>query len=143
MKDWLLLIDAIHSAYNHPEYAPQEGVTHCNQFVNEVCSTLGFKELDGKLANDIVLILSNSLSWSSLGMDQCQELANAGSLVVAGMQEDAHGHVNIICPGKLKASGRWGPVPSCANVGKENFIGKGINWAFSSMPKFWVLRSTL
>lgn len=143
VKDALTLLDAIHAAYSHPEYAPKEGVTHCNQFVNEVCTTMGFKELDGKMANDIVAILSKHPQWSEITIDRCQELANGGSLIVAGLQEDAHGHVNVICPGKEKSSGRWGQVPSVANIGKENFIGKGVNWAFSSTPRFWVWRQTL
>jgi hypothetical protein len=143
MKDWLKLLDSIHLAYNHPEYTPKDGVTHCNQFVNEVCESLGYKSLDGKLANDICDILANDPTWSEITMDKCQDLANGGSLIIAGIKESGHGHVNVICPGKKKTSGRWGEVPTCANVGKENFIGKGINWAFSDMPKFWVWRQTL
>lgn len=143
MKDWLSLLDAIHTAYSHPEYAPSEGVTHCNQFVNEVCTILGFREFDGKVANEIVDLLNQHPKWSVIEMERCQELANGGSLVIAGIKEEVHGHVNIISPGKVKSSGRWGDVPSCANIGKDNFIGKGINWAFSVKPTFWVWRQTL
>lgn len=143
MKDALTLLDAIHAAYSHPEYAPAEGVTHCNQFVNEVCSTVGFKDLNGKMANEIIDCVSTHSQWSEIEMERCQELANGGSLIVAGIKESVHGHVNIICPGKEKSSGRWGAVPSVANVGKENFIGRGVNWSFSVKPKFWVWRLTL
>lgn len=143
MKDSLKLLDAIHLAYSRPEYAPSPGVTHCNQFVNEVCQYLGFRDLDGKLANEIVDMLELHPQWSRIELERCQDLANGGSLVIAGLKEQGHGHVNIICPGKLKMSGHWADVPSCANVGKENFIGKGINWAFSQMPLFYVWRQTL
>lgn len=137
------MLDAIHLALNHPEYAPKEGVTHCNQYVDEVCQTYGFKELTGKLANGICDSLAYHPQWSEVSMDKCQDLANEGTLIVAGIKAEPHGHVNVICPGRAKTSGRWGSVPSCANVGKDIFIGKGINWAFSDMPKFWAWRSSL
>jgi hypothetical protein len=144
MKDGLKLLDAIHAAYSHPEYLPKDGVTHCNQFVTEVCETLGFKDFTGLMANDICLAIAKHPQWSEeKSLERCQDLANGGTLVIATYQEDPHGHVNIICPGKIKTSGRWGLVPSCANVGKVNFIGKGINWAFSSMPRLWIWRQTL
>lgn len=144
MKDALALLDAIHAAYNHPEYAPRDGVTHCNQFVSEICSTLGFKDLDGKLANEICDAISKHPQWSEEpSAERCQDLANGGTLIIAGIKANPHGHITVICPGKIKTSGRWGDVPSCANVGKDLFIGKGINWAFSEWPKFWIWRKTL
>lgn len=143
MKDPFLLLDAIHLAFNRPEYAPKDGSTHCNQYVNEVCQTLGFTEFDGKLANEMVDIIDAHPQWSKVEMNKCQELANHGTLVLAGLKAEQHGHINIICPGKEKTSGRWGPVPSCVNVGKENFIGRGVNWAFGDYPKFWAWRQSL
>jgi len=142
MKDRLGLLDAIHLAFNHPEYAPAVGVTHCNQYVNEVCTTYGFKDLDGKVANEICDLLATHPQWVEISLERCQELANEGTLIIAGIKEEGHGHVNIICPGKPKTSGRWGVVPSCANVGKENFIGKGLNWAFNDLPKCWAWKQT-
>lgn len=144
MKDMIGLLDAIHLAYSHPEYAPNpDGTTHCNQFVSEVCHNYGFSGLEGLLANDIVKTLSSHVDWSEVSLEKAQDLANAGTLIVAGIQADPHGHVNIICPGKTKLSGRWGSVPSVANVGKDNFIGKGINWAFSDPPKMWAWKPSL
>ena len=142
MKDSLSLLDAIHLAFNHPEYQPKDGVTHCNQYVNEVCESYGFKEFNGKLANDICDILEFHPDWSVIDMDRCQDLANGGGLIIAGIKEAKHGHVCVICPGHIKTSGRWGQVPSCASVGIENTIGKGINWIFGTLPKFWVYRKT-
>lgn len=143
MKDRLTLLDAIHLPLNRPEYVPRDGVTHCNSYVNEVCELMGYKLLGGRLANEIVDALIGDGSWSVVAMEKCQDLANEGTLVVAGIRGSPHGHVNIICPGKEKTSGRWGQVPSCANVGSEIFIGKGINWAYSSMPQFFAWRPTL
>jgi len=145
MKDVFALLDGIHLAFNRPEYNPEHGTTHCNQFVDEVCRTLGFKELNGKLANDIVDFLSTHPQWQEIKCEESQSIANAGGLIVAGLKDEKldHGHVCIICPGKEKPSGRWGLVPSCASVGIENTIGKGINWSFMRIPQFWVYRPTL
>lgn len=144
MRDSLKLLDSIFSAYNHPEYVPSEGVTHCNQFTSEVCASMGYKAFEGLTANQICEAIAKDPQWSEeSNLERCQDLANGGTLILATFLEEPHGHVNIICPGKIKTSGRWGSVPSCVNVGKTNFIGKGINWAFSSMPKLWLWRPTL
>lgn len=143
MKDSLSLLDAIHAPLCRLEYQPKEGVTHCSGYVAEVAGIMGFKDLDMLLANEIVTRISQNPQWSEIPMEKAQDLANGGSLIVAGVIEEPHGHVVIVCPGKIKNSGRWGNVPTVANVGKEVWIGKGVNWAFSSMPKFWVWRKTL
>lgn len=144
MHDWLKLLDAIHAAYSHPEYAPKEGTTHCNQFVHEVCSLMGFTGFEGMLANQICEEIAKNVQWvEETNYERCQDLANGGTLIVVALKGDPHGHVNVICPGKIKTSGRWGNVPSVANVGKENFIGRGLNWAFSSTPRLFIYRPTL
>lgn len=143
MRDLFTLLDAIHLPLNRPEYRPENGVTHCNGYVNEVCSYIGFKAFEGLLANEMINLMETSDQWTETAMEKCQFLANQGTLVIAAFKEDPHGHVAVVCPGKEKISGRWGVVPSIANVGKEVFIGKGLSWAFSSMPKFYALRSSL
>jgi hypothetical protein len=143
MKDTLLLLDAIHIAFSRPEYHPEDGKTHCNQFVDEVCEAYGFKELRGKLANQICDYLARHPEWGEVVMERTQQLANQGSLVVGGVKADPHGHVVIVCPGREKESGRWGKVPGCASVGAINSIGLGVNWSFSQMPKFYVWRRTI
>lgn len=143
-KDVFVLLDALHAPICRPEYRPTpDGTTHCNQFVAEVCDTIGAKGFDGMLANQVIDYIAESESWSEVPIEKCQGLANTGTLIIAALKTDPHGHVNIICPGREKTSGRWGNVPSCANVGKDIFIGKGINWAFSDMPKFYAWRSSL
>lgn len=143
LRDVFALLDAINLPLCRPEYQPRDGVTYCNKYVAEVCESMGFKSMNGLLANEIVDLISASPNWSEVPPEKCQDLANGGTLIVAGLKGDQHGHVNIVCPGRPKTSGRWGSVPTCANVGKDVFIGKGINWAFSDMPKFWAYRPTL
>lgn len=143
MRDRLQLLDSIHLAFSRPEYQPGNGLTHCNAFVSEVALGCGFKGLEGLLANDIIDLISNHDQWTECSLEKAQDLANEGTLIVACLKADPHGHVNIICPGKPKTSGRWGQVPSVANVGKDNFIGRGISWAFSDMPKLYLWRPSL
>lgn len=144
MKDPYLLLDLIHTSYSRPEFMPNpDGTTHCNQFVAEVAAGLGFKGLEGLIANEIVDLIASHDQWSETPLNKAQELANGGTLIIAGIKEAGHGHVNIVVPGREKTSGRWGQVPSVANVGKENFIGRGMNWGFSNMPKLWAYRPTL
>jgi hypothetical protein len=147
-KDVMFLLDSIHIPYCRPEYAPVtpligEPITHCNAFVAEVCETYAHVQMNGLLANDIIDLISTSPLWSEVPRERCQELANGGTLIVAGLKADPHGHVNVICPGIAKTSGRWGAVPSCANIGAQVFIGKGVNWAFADMPKFYAWRASL
>lgn len=143
MKDLYSLLDAIHDAYSRPEYAPQpDGTTHCNQFTTEVVTACGFKGLEGLLANQIIDLLAKHEQWSEVPMEKVQDLANQGSLVVAGTHGEPHGHVCIACPGKQRSSGRWTLVPVVASVGKQNMI-RGANWVFSDLPKFWVFRPSL
>lgn len=143
MKDLFKLLDAIHLPLCRPEYQPGSGATHCNSYVDEVCQAMGWKGFAFLMANEIVDLMASSDQWSETPLDKCQFLANQGTLVIAGLKGNPHGHVNVICPGKDKTSGRWGIVPSVANVGKDVFIGKGINWAFSDLPKFWAWRPSL
>ena len=143
VRDLLTLLDAIHFPLCRPEYQPYDGKTFCNAFVAEVCEIYGYKGLNGLLANEIIDLVSQSPNWSEVPLDKCQDLANAGSLIILGLKGDVHGHVDIVCPGRPKSSGRFGTVATVANVGKENWIGKGWNWAFSDAPKAWAWRSTL
>lgn len=143
MKDLYGLLDAIHDAYSRPEYTPQpDGTTFCNKFTSEVVNNLGFKGTEGLLANQIVDLLSKHDQWSEIPMEKAQDLANQGSLIVAGTHGEPHGHVCVVCPGKQRSSARWTTTPVVASVGKQNMI-RGASWAFSDLPKFWVFRPSL
>lgn len=142
MKDIYGLLDAIHEAFSRPEYRPNNGITYCNIFTNEVVSKMGFKGLEGLMANQILTLISTHDQWSDVPLEKVQDLANAGTLVVLGTHGEPHGHVSIACPGRSKTSGRWGQVPTVASVGKENMI-RGMNWVFSDLPKCYAYRPTL
>jgi len=152
VKDFLRLLDAIHLPLCRPEYQPRQAkdidgkivtLSHCNSYVNEVCEIFGYKEFGGLLANQMIDLMAFSPAWSLTGIDKAQFMANQGSLVIAGLKAEPHGHVAVCVPGKEKTSGRWGMVPGIANVGKDVFVGKALSWGFSEMPQFWTLRNSL
>ena len=159
MKDPIALIDAILNAYDNQAFIPlEDGTTFCNLAVDAVCQGLGYKDLAGKTADQIVSFLATSSDWSLVQMERAQEMANEGSLLIAGLDsvalEQSHGHVCIIRPGMAIYSGKWGLVPRVLNIGAENFIARarkgpltnqpaGLNESFVPLPKIWVLRSTL
>lgn len=143
MKDRNYLLDCIHIAFSRPEYQPGGGLTHCNSFVSEVVTNYGFKGLDTLLANEIIDLLTKHPDWEETTFEKAQEDCNEGTLIIAGLKADLHGHVCLVCPGKEKTSGRWGAVPSVANVGETNFIGNGINWSFSNKPTLWAWKPSL
>ena len=159
MKNTIDLIDAILDAYDRQDFQPgPNGLTHCNEAVQAVCETLGYDKLAGLNADEICAFIAVSGDWSEVAFDNAQNMANQGSLLVAGLDSKAlgqdHGHVVVIRPGKPCYSGKWGACPRVLNVGAENFIARakrgpltnqpsGLNEAFVPLPKIWVLRSTL
>lgn len=159
MKDPIVLIDAILDAYDRLDFRPNpDGTTHCNQAVNAVAQAYGYKAIEGMTADQIVAFLTSNSDWSEVPMEKAQDMANAGSLLIAGLDSkglgQSHGHVVIIRPGKASFSGKWGSVPRVLNIGAHNFIARapngpltnqpcGLNEAFVPPPKIWVLRETL
>lgn len=158
MKNLIGLFDAIVDTYDRQEFLPSENVSHCNQAVEAVCNAMGCSDLDNKTADEILTYLLASTNWASVTMLRAQELANQGSLVVAGLNSEAlkqaHGHVVIIRPGLLCESGKWGPSARCLNMGAEVFLGRakrgpltgmpaGVNEAFLPMPLFYVWNASL
>lgn len=159
MKDLITLIDAICNAYDKQDFIPSsDGTTHCNEAVDAICFAMGYKDLVGKVADEIVAFLAASPDWSLVPFEKAQEMANQGSLLIAGLDsvslKQAHGHVVIIRPGKACFSGKWGLTPRCLNIGAENFISRakrgpltnqlcGLNESFVEVPKIYVWRDSL
>ncbi len=161
MKNLIALIDSVCDAYDNQAFTPlHDGTTFCNQGVNYVAEAMGYKELSGKNADDIVAFLSTSDDWSLVPMEKAQELANQGSLLIAGLDSktlgQSHGHVAVIRPGNPVYSGKWltSLCPRVLNIGAENFIARakkgpltnqpaGLNESFQPLPKIWVWRNSL
>lgn len=159
VRDVVTLIDAICDAYDRNDYRPSpDGSTHCNQAVQSIAQAMGCQDLNAKSADEIVDFISSSDEWSDVPFERAQDMANQGSLLVAGLKSkdlDAqHGHVVVVRPGKACQSGKWGLTPRCVNIGKSDFIARaqsgpltmmpvGLNDAFIPLPKIWVWRRSL
>jgi hypothetical protein len=95
-------------------------------------------------ANEISGFIKNSEKWTLLGhsyeqatLNTAQEYANAKKAVVAVYSNaEGVGHVVVITPGQLRASGTWGlNVPSAVsffvNDPAKSFVDKGLSYAFA------------
>jgi hypothetical protein len=141
------LINVICLAFTAWAFKDNSAVTFCNLATHDVAKALGCMDFFSpdnkrvKLANEIADFLAKSKDWGECTMLEAQTYANSGYFVVAAQRGDTHGHICTICPGVLQDSSRWVKVPAVMNIGKTNFIGKGLNWAFSELPKFYLWRA--
>lgn len=159
MKNLLGLFEAICDTYDRVDFlSAADGTTHCNQACAAVAELLGCKDLTDRTADGIVEHLAVNPGWSAVSMEEAQERANEGSLVIAGLDSKAlnqsHGHVVVIRPGIVCYSGKWGKTARCMNFGQEVFLGRakkgpltqmpaGVNEAFVPLPTFWVWKASL
>lgn len=158
MRDLITLIDAILDTYDNTDLQPHDGITYCNLAVNFVATAMGCKAFAGLTADQILDLVENNECWSDVPFEKAQDMANQGTLVVAGLTSQQlnqeHGHVVVIRPGKPCYSGKWGKTPRCLNIGEQNFIARakkgslinapvGVNEAFIPLPKFWAWRPSL
>lgn len=130
-----------------PNY-PERGVTHCNQFIDEALTiwmdknTIG-REFHGLMANSIVDKLAQDKDWQPFDVEDLpkyQGLISAGHPAIAGERGTGHGHVCLVIVGAAVDSGKWKcKAPLAANVGKQNWVGRGLNFAFHNKPKIWIL----
>ncbi|MBL6446608.1 hypothetical protein JMN32_09820 [Fulvivirga sp. 29W222] len=94
--------------------------------------------------NEIADFVSNEGKWELLGhaydknaLNKAQDYANSKKATIAVYKgEDGQGHVALILPGDLQASGSWGiKVPNSASFFlsnyKKSYIGKGLSYAFT------------
>lgn len=150
----LKLINVICYAYDRvrepkedeENWMPHAGKTYCNKVVNLISMNLGYLKFAGMYANAMIdHITDNPQEWMELNIEQAQDMANMGRLVIAGNknEESGHGHVIVIRPGDENWSNKWQQYcPKCINVGREVFIAQGINWAFINIPKFYMLKDS-
>jgi hypothetical protein len=159
MKDIITLIDSISDVYDNAGYFPTpDGSTFCNLATTAVASAMGCSDFYGKTADEMIALMQANSDWSEVPFEKVQDMANQGSLLIAGLDSKAlnqtHGHVTVIRPGKACYSGKWGLTPRCLNVGAENFLARakhgpltnqpcGLNESFIEMPTIWVWRQSL
>lgn len=138
--DLWTLIDACCEAIEKPEFKPTSNVTFCNLGVSYVAWKMGLLDFQGKTANQIIdHMITHPEHFRQIDLSEAQTEANSGKLVLAGQSELPHGHVCVVRPGNEGYSGNWvRPAPKVLNIGKINFISKGLNYSFSQIPLLWV-----
>jgi len=113
--------------------------TFCNEFLQASCFLWGCVEVGAKLIRRIHQhVLAQMDCWQEVSYSEAQLLANQNRLVIALWSDAKPGgdHGCIIIPGKLVGSSTYNEmVPNCANVGKDNFYGKKLSFAFPAAQK--------
>ena len=142
------------SVVNNPDFQPSGGVTYCNLAVISILNqAVNVHTFDGMLANGICNALAKNSSWITCTATEAQNAANSGGIVIAAATSamisswsdttEYHGHVAVVCPGKMVLSSHWdGYAPLIANVGATNGI-MGANWAFIHQPLFYLYQEQL
>ena len=121
-------------------------VTYCNLFVQEVMHLLyDYKLFDGCLANNILCMMKKYSEWEKIDymtlISDSFEDTRDHSIIIAAQHGKPSGHVVVLLPGKLAYSGKWGKhIPICANIGKTNFFGKGVSFAFKDEPEYFLYK---
>jgi RHS repeat-associated protein len=130
-----------------PSLQPKNGVTWCNKGVGLIEERGGNTDYQGSvegqflLANQIVSKLQDPKYATTVTEQQAVEYAKQGVTVIAG----AEGHVAIVAPKEMVASGMWKrKVPVLFNVGATNAI-QGTNYSFNvaDQPTYYVRNKDL
>ncbi len=154
------LMEAVYEAFNNArpgkKWSPLfvngiASITYCNEVVSFICKQFGWTKFaviqtdnpdDAVMANTIVEMMHEYKEWHELAPGDAQNAANEGKLVVAGWKNPAgdHGHVCVLVPGILDYSQTLQTfVPKVMSVGRDIFFGKKASWAFSQVPKYFLL----
>lgn len=95
---------ALDAAYNMPD-----SLHSCSNFVWHAIQAF-VPHQPYMVANDLVKSLARSPDWEEIDRTdsrQMAELAKAGALVVGGAEDTPNGHVIVVYPGEMKASGGY------------------------------------
>ena len=134
--------------------APIDDRSPCNYFLSRALEII-YKVTDFKnegdsskpyfTANEIEkFVEGNPGIWENLGLatnqkvlDKAQKQANLLKAVIAVIGGSPHGHVAIIIPGDIRASGNWSldvPCSACFFFDKplKSFVGCPLSYAFES-----------
>lgn len=122
----------------------------CNQFVGKALEHLfGYKDFTSPtgwlLANQIYeYVHSNPQIWKRLGnagdqraLQEAAAGADNGHAVIAIEKAEPHGHIALILPGKVAASGSWSlSVPASAsfllNKPEKSYVGCRLSYAWTA-----------
>jgi len=135
---------------------PEQDRSPCNFFASNLLERgWGFTDFKNegeyKSANQIAEFLYSDANWRALGsgdsqstLTKAQEYANEGYPVFAVFTGNPNGHITIIIPGSLAASGSWGlNVPNSASFRLDSitltYVGKRLSTSFRASDKSMVM----
>lgn len=120
-------------------------ITWCNTAVCGISEWHGCYDFKGLRAAEILaFMIEHKETWHELSsQESAMGHACRGELVIAGdgtPDGQASGHVAVVAPEpEMERSNKWHmKVARLANVGKENWYGKGCNWAFRGKPRLFL-----
>jgi hypothetical protein len=120
-----VLKEACDDALGNLDLQPCCGTTYCNVAVMGIAAQMGCQELNGLIADEIYQVMATNPSgrWTKVEGAEATLHALGGGLAIAGLPShrlmEAHGHVAVVYPQGMEASGSLGhDVPMLANVGK-------------------------
>jgi len=134
-------------------YEPDEGMAHGERFIKDVMDLYGYKEMESFIPgtfNQMADFMAKSPHWKLLkdddGKSHYETAANwaaQGCLIMAIQKNDGLGLACVLAPdNNIIFSNKWlKTVPMVAYVGKKNFYGKALNWAFENEPDLYLLIS--
>ncbi len=138
--DILSAVDKLNPLKN---YLPALGLTHCNQFITDLCKELGVVmlwDLANKQFDWLDSLKAAIAGWSPCSRTDAQGFANQGRLVLVAFRNNDppphdHGHIAVVvpCTNLVKE-----PFIHISQAGASNFINGPMAHGFGFKPvKFW------
>lgn len=125
-----------------PEFKKDGSIlqTHCNHFVQRVCSQIiDYHEFEGLFANQIYLKMEEKKEWTPCGDADAVHFSQNGKLSIAAQEnKNGHGHIAVISSEPMQKSGSWKKdVPMLWNVGHKNGLLR-TSQCFLTEPEYFV-----
>jgi len=150
-ENWETDLTKLVGAFKTCKGTIENNVNPCSKYSGESLKVVyGLDDFFSKEINryltgtEIIKYLETSPQWKKSGLASDQEALTAAqnkanekiAAVAVYSDENGIGHMALILPGKLKASGLWEKsVPNCSsffmNSPSSSFSGKGLSYAFS------------
>jgi len=150
-KHWLPSNQPLDWRTGDPDFSKQtvsKRMTHCSGFVAEACRRMQVYILRppdhsysflANAQNDWLVSKGKQFGWSKVtSMQQAQELANDGHLVVAACRNpkpNSHGHIAILRPSTKTDAQIVAEGPDIIQAGAHNYVRASLKQGFKYHPE--------
>lgn len=118
------LKEILDQALANPGFKPKNGITHCNEALQFIATSMGCDEFKGMIADDIykTMVTNASGKWAKVDPSDATIWALSNGLSVAGLPSgrlgETHGHVAAVAPvGQQYSPSFKIDVPVVCNIG--------------------------